>query len=102
MQQYKIMSMQTFSLKMTTQRQVTYPQQLLDILQLSAGDVFQIQVIDSKTKLTRHLPVRDFLSDLKKAATGPQKKYASPTKHQIRELMSEHIIEKNTPTNTSA
>ncbi|MEO8581597.1 MAG: hypothetical protein ABI425_03345 [Patescibacteria group bacterium] len=85
--------MQTFSLKMTTQRQVTYPKELVKSLDLSPGQTFQIQILDPEEKLTKYISVHEFISSVREAAATYEGKPIS--KKQYRKEMAEYYQQKD-------
>ena len=56
--------MQTFNVSMTSQRQVTYPKELVDKLGLNPGEKFTITIIDEGEKLTKQDNFESFLCDI--------------------------------------
>ena len=56
--------MQSFNVSMTSQRQVTYPKELVDRLGLIPGKKFTITIIDENEKLTKQDNFESFLQDI--------------------------------------
>lgn len=91
--------MQSFSLKMTTQRQVTYPKELVESLNLSPGQTFQIQLLDPEEKITKYVSVDEFISSVREAAATyegkPIPEQTPVAKNQYRAEMSKHYQDKD-------
>ena len=65
---------QTFSLSMTSKRQVTYLKALVDFLGLTPGKKFQI-LLDKKKKTVKHQSIDDILDEVTGSLLKKGQKY---------------------------
>ena len=76
---------QTFNVAITSQRQVTYPQALVEALQIVPGQRFTISIVNQKNKLTKHESIDSFLESI----SGSLNKYVSKSPVSFGEVRSQ-------------
>ena len=84
--------MKTYTLKMTTQRQVTYPKELLEQMGLKAGEAFLVTLVDPIQKILKIQSAQEFFqhigSNLRKTTQ------TIPSKKTYRQELAQHLSQK--------